>query len=405
MKSKSKTKSKTKSKRKPAKLKRKPDKGLKREQIAERNGQFLHDLAANIYTSKEYFKTGNNIMKIAEEIDRKIKRSGYKLLHPMSIEVNHYISDYAPYTEYRLRDEDIISFTIGTNGIKFGNPIPVRCAYTLSVKKESDYFYLIRAVSEACTAGMKECGPGVKLTEPSRAIEEVLNSYSDPVDGTVITDVKSLYNICGYNLENPEQMVPNLSKIPSHMENFCKGKMKEDQIYYIDVYGTNLTKNDVARNFSIPTMFKAPLFKNTKQVNMALNKLKVRYSKELYYFISQNYGSDIFSVRDVEKRCKNSWPKRYKFRPRQLTELSQHGIIKGIMAKFVDPDFNKKIKENMEKENMKRENTKKGKVATKTVSVKKDGRKAGGKDEENRTVTVHFGHSIYITDSGNKYLC
>lgn len=352
---------------------------MSRKSTAEKNGLFLHTLAEQIYSSKDYFSKGSNIMTIANKIDKDIKLGKYKLLHPTSIEVNHYISDYSPYTKYILRDEDVVSFTIGTNGSKNGDPIPVRCAYTLSIKRECDYYYLIRAISEACSVGMKACGPDVKFTEPSYAIEEVLESYTDPVDGTELTDIKSLYNICGYNLENPKQMIPNLGRIPSHMENFCKGRMKEDQIFYIDVYGTNLTKHDVARNFPIPTMFKAPLFKNPKQINVTLNKIKVRHTKDLYYFIKKNFGSSIFSVRDLEKRCKNSWGKRYKFRPIQLNELSKNGIIHGVAAKFVDPDFDKKVKNEM-----------KGNKNSK---------------DENRTIAVHFGHSIYITDSGNICLC
>ena len=322
-----------------------------------------------------------NIMDIAERIDKEIRRGGYVMLHPTSIEVNKMAANYSPYTEYKIMANDVISYTLGTNGHKRGKPIPVRCAYTWA-REKSDYHYLMRAVSEACYAGMAECGADVRLTEPSKAIEEVLNSYTDE-DGIKLNDIKSLYNVCGYNLEDAKQMVPNLEKIPSEMENYCKGRMEEDQIYFIDVYGTNLTKHDVARNVPIPTMFKPLLFKNRKQVNVALNRIKVRHARELYYFIQKNYNTSIFSVRDLEKRCNNSWPKKYKYKPRQIHSLSYEGIIKGIPAKFVDPDYNKKKQTVMKKK-----------------TTKKQVRK-----EKSKTVVVHYGHTIYINDRGNDYLC
>lgn len=355
-----------------SKKKIRPDKGLSRKKIAKRNGQFLQDLSKELYTRS--FKVGMDIVKISDDIVKRVKKGFYRPLHPPSIELNDYAIDYTPFLKYDIKDTDVVSFTIGTNGKKNGKKIPVRCAYTIG----EDYHYLIRAVSEACQEGMTECGPGVKLTQPSEAIEEVLKSYVDE-DGKELENIKSLYNLCGYNLENPKKIVPNLSHIPGNMENLCTGRMKEDEIYFIDVYGTNLDEHCVARYNQNPTMFKAPLFDNMKNVNKGLAKIKVRHARELYNFIKKHMGTETFALRELEKRCKNSWRKPYKFKPEQLSSLTRHGLIQGYASKYVDPKYQEKLK-----------NLKAGKPVS---------------EEESKVAVVHFGHSIYITENGNEFLC
>lgn len=127
-----------------------------------------------------------------------------------------------------MKKTDIVSFSIGIDGKKKSKIFaPVRCSYSLEF--DDKYHYLLRAVHEACGVGMDHCGPGVKLSEVASYIEEVLESYEDP-DGTTIENIKTLYNICGYNMENKTKMIPNIQAIPSDMQKYCRGRMKEDDI-------------------------------------------------------------------------------------------------------------------------------------------------------------------------------
>jgi methionine aminopeptidase len=303
------------------------------------------------YTFKS-MKIGHDIAEIAEDIDNKLYgQKNFKPILPISIEPGPFAQNYSPPIKYIIKKEDIISFTIG---IKTKKRI-LKVAHTRYFSKNNELAkHIIEAISEACNAGMKACGVDVRLLEPKNEIMEVLHSY----------EVASIINLCGHCLNDMTKLVPNIDPMPT-MYNFCRGKMKEDETYFIDVYGTNYMKDDIVIDNKFPSIYYIPKPKQGREqriLNDKINKLKLLTSKKIIKWAKQKYGYTPFSARSVFKKFPN-------FKSHSTQNLYKNKLLGVYHSKYIN------------------------------VPQK------GNDKAINNGIVSHIGHSVLIGKNGVKFLC
>jgi methionine aminopeptidase len=299
--------------------------------------------------SKEIFKSlkvGLDIVEIAEKFDKKIYNiKKCKPILPLSIEPGPFALNYSPNIKYIIGKNDIISFTLGLSS----GSNNLKTAYTRYFTKKNDMAVCIcTALNEACNEGLKSCGIDVRLIDIKNNIMEVLNSHEQ----------SSIINLCGHCLDNVAKIVPNVDPIPS-MYNFCRGKMKENEKYFIDVYGTNFSKNTSVVTNKFPTIYFINKPKNPREqrlLNDRVKKLKFHSSRKIYNWIKKEYNFSPLPARKIYENFPN-------FKSQSSQFLYEQKILNIIPAKTLKPT------------------------------------------KKNEGICAHFGHSILITENGCKFLC
>lgn len=243
-------------------------------------------------------KIGTNILDIAEKYDNIMYGLKDGIYPPLgiSIEPGPICCNYCPIVDHKINKDDIISYTISLQS-KNGNV--VRSANTRRFNKNNEIAsILIEALHDACNTAIKECGVDVRLLDPMDHISEVLNAY----------DVKSIINLCGYNLNNSKRLLPNIS--PSKkMLKYCTGKMIDGETYYIDVHGTNLDKHVYAEYNDSPSIVYIPKFITEKhrlvfknRINNHPSTIGSKIIKKLY----NNHHHNAISIRKLLTLIPNS---------------------------------------------------------------------------------------------------
>lgn len=276
----------------------------------------LKGIARTLY---EKLIPGADILKISKEIDENFlyNNDNFKPLHPCSIELGPICCNHSPFRSYKLRNDDIVSFTLG---IKDKNRKLYKTSYTKILDNKNDiHRYLLNNLMKALKSGLSIFGPNVSLMAPQRKISKILE----------VSGINSIENVCGYCLNNSNKIIPNISPLKS-MYSFCSGTMVPGERYYINVFGTNLSKHTIAKNYTIPTIYKLLKTSNRKEqrtYNYNLSKVPVM-SKKIESWAKKTFGITPFSARAVV----DNFPK---ISEKSISNLYNHGIIIPILSKYI----------------------------------------------------------------------
>lgn len=232
-------------------------------------------------------KAGTDILDLAQGTDNAINSMiGYSTLCPTTVELNYLVNNCAPSASYKIDGTDLVSFSVALAkeipGMK-GKYAHTKMAYTKPVN--TLYESLCKGTAEACNAGVKGCGVDVPLTELRHDIYEILESY----------EIRTVSNACGTELYDAMKIVPNSRIIPEFLRSnydLVNTRMEENEVYCIDVYGVDTSKDVEAVPFDYPSIFyklqnkKSP---HRKSVASAVS------------LIDSRYGENLFSIYDFMK--------------------------------------------------------------------------------------------------------
>ena len=372
-----------------------------------KNGEFLKSISSEIH-DKLHYKTQDDpsidINEVCEFFDQRIKKKGY-ILWPTSVEINQFVSDYSPAFKQEIGLNDKVSFTLSIDGHKKDKErYPIKCAYTFPAFGER-YLSLIKTVDEACQAGINKSGPDVSLIEVRDVISEVLESFSMEDSGgsnKVIEGIKTIKGTFGHSLSDNNKIIPSTQEISYDDVKRSSGRMEPNEMYYINVYGTNLAEHEPSYLFDpFPTMFSNTSFDGKhrrKELVKAIEMLKKvgRKPKELYDFCYSTYGTTkVYSLRDLMSKYKKTYNSDLKLI--EMRPVSQCGLITGIPTMLIEHDLPKKMKRMGELSELR-------KKTTDEIELEKINKEAK-ELKKNNSIAVHFGHSIYVTDSGSEIIC
>ncbi len=297
----------------------------------------------------ESIKVGADASKIVQVPDRTIfglKKEGYELLCPTTIDLNNFVNNCVPMHRYALAEDDVVSYCISLS-----KKIPgmdgyaqVKAAYT---KVFSPVYEKISTIAaEACNAGLKECGVDVPLTEPRHAIYEVLQS----------ADLYTISNICGHEMYNSHKIVPNGERIPDILRqayDLVNGRMRENEVYFIDVYATDTSADVEAVQFQFPSIYYGLENKRTPHR---------KSTAKAHEIIKKEYKGNVFSLWDFRERFEAK--ATIKLNKSIMEDLNKQQLIFPIASAIINNEM---------------------------------------KDISN--VVARFGHSIHIGAEKNTFLC
>jgi methionine aminopeptidase len=275
--------------------------------------KFIKTICRQVYMD---LKIDADIVNLSNKYDKILYKSPYTPLYGISFEPGPICCNYCPNVNYKITKNDIISYTLG---IKSKNNVLKTSRTRYFNKKNAVFNILTEAVNDACHEGIKVCGEDVRLITPMETISEVLESY----------DVKSINNLCGHNLNNLLKIVPNISPHPS-MRQFCKGKMINEELYYIDVYATNLSKHTSAYDFNHPSIFCIPSL-SSKRKRLDFNRKKRTLSKKIQRMTNYIYNThrhNFISSRMILQNVRGSTPFH-------INTLIKHKMLNVLPTKFV----------------------------------------------------------------------
>jgi methionine aminopeptidase len=322
------------------------------------NGALLQAIARKVY---EKIQVGTEVMQLAIDTEEMIRKCNKHVASPMSIEINNIVNNFAPMLPYNLTKDDIISYSLTLANDRSGFGI-VKCAYSVSLSGLHDD--IIEGITDACLAGIKECGPDARFIDVSKAIYETLRSL----------DIHTLTNVCGHSLNNAKRVIPCIptpaSKIYQNYE-YQHAKMKVGETFCIEVYGTDYIEDQEAI-VGLPTMY---------FINQCEKKPPPRLSslKSLYQMAANRYQNDIFSLRDLQLRMRNSNPNSgiRKYFIDKNGELKQkifdNAFRRLVREAYISPLYGCKLPANPQTGNM--------------------------------NIVSHIGHSVLITENGAIPLC
>jgi methionine aminopeptidase len=281
-------------------------------------GSMTRDLAKEFYGDIDI---GEDILNLAKKYDNKIQnlKGGYSLLCPTTIEMNYFVNNCSPSASYQIAADDLISYCLAVAKKipgKKGAYAHAKVAYTKTMTPIYDK--LVQVTSDASRAALKECGVDVPLTDLRLTISEILES----------SGFHTVSNVCGTELYNSAKIVPNSRVIPEYIRShydLVNGRMRENEVYFIDVYGTDTSADVEAKPFQYPSIYYALQPKrmpHRKSVSDAVNCIK------------KHYGQDLFSIRDF--RDKFEVYSKVKLNKTIMSDLDKGQYIFPVTCCFVE---------------------------------------------------------------------
>lgn len=260
--------------------------------MLENGDTILKKISRGLYKS---IGIGKNIHDLSKAVDLSLYNlDGYKPIMPCSIEFGPICCNHSPNGDYVLKAEDMVSYTIG---IKKKH----ECWKTSNIRllggAQDDNLCIRNAVYEGLKIGIESSGPDVRLLELCEKIGEVMDSHG----------IKSVKNICGQCLSNPKKIVPNCHPL-RNMIQFCSGKQLVGERYFIDVYGTNLSKHECAINTQndkqarmVPSIYQIPVTptKTSRLEYKARLDHCINKQSEIIKFVKNKYGNNPFPAREI----------------------------------------------------------------------------------------------------------
>lgn len=304
-------------------------------------GNFIRKLSARVFAAIDI---GADIADLAKDVDKSVTGK-YSLLCPTTMELNHFVNNCSPGISYKLGSDDLLSYCISVAGkIGDGKYAHAKAAFTKSNTPAHDK--LIAATAEACKAAMKEVGVDVPLSDLRLTTSEILYSAG----------FHTITNVCGHELYNSAKIVPNSLVIPEVLRSgydLINGRMKENEVYFIDVYGTNTSQDVEAVPFNFASIYHALDRKDVPHRKSTAEALSV---------IRKEYGDELFSLWDFREKFEKK--AKIKMNKSILEDLNKKGYIYPVTCAMINEEV-----------------------------------------KGTQNVVARFGHSVHIGDKKNTVIC
>lgn len=269
--------------------------------------------------AQNIIKPGIKLIDICETIENKIVDLFQENnLHtgigfPVGVSVNNIAAHDGtnPQDIRILKKNDVCKIDFGSH--VNGNIID--SAFTVAF--EPKYDNLLNASKEGTWTGIKMCGPDVLISEISKEIEEVIESYEVTLNGKTIP-VKSVINLGGHTIEPYKIHAGKLVLSSPKLIHDNTIRMKEGECYAIETFastGSGKVKNDMS----------LPINNYMLSDKTDISELKLNISQKIYYYLRRTRSTLPFCTRWLFKEFGN----KYKI---GLNELWKNGLVKPYAA-------------------------------------------------------------------------
>ena len=215
-----------------------------------------------------------------------------------------------------LKYDDVLKLDFGTHV----NGYITDCAFTVAFNPV--YKPLLDSTKEATWNAIKMAGPGVRMNDISKEINEIIESYEMEKDGKTY-QIKSIGNLGGHNIKQFQIHGGDIILCkPSTLEYYKDLKMKEDTCYAIETFATTGSGRVVDDTNSHCSHF-------MKKINHSKIPFQFKTTKKLYKHITNNRGTLPFCTRWLNE----TFNENYKI---GLNELLKKNILNSYPP-LIDP--------------------------------------------------------------------
>lgn len=248
---------------------------------------------------------GISMHKLADEIENGVRTlTGHQGLEPgdslkagmgfpTGLCLNNVAAHWTPNPggkEVVLQYDDVLKVDFGVHV----NGRIVDSAFT--VARNPVYGNLLEGVKAATNTGIKEAGPDARIDHISATIQEVMESYEVTLNGTTVP-IRAVRGITGHNILR--YRIHGDKQVP-FVKTQTDQRMEEGDVFAIETFGSTgkgYLRDDVgvygyARNYA---------FENVEGVYHGMA------AKALLKTIDDNFGTLVFSRRDLERLGVKNW--------------------------------------------------------------------------------------------------
>lgn len=247
----------------------------------EETGIYVNQLCEKIHNGIEI---GEDLLPVCEGVDTEIwKNKNYELLCPTTIDIDNFVQNCALQGPFLTGNDNVISYCVSI-AKKLPNAKFAHCKAAHTKIFNHLHEEVVSATNDACNAALKECGIDVRLDEIRFVTSEILDAAGS----------YGILNIPGNELYNSYKIVPTTLVIPNELRSkysLNNAKMLEDEVYFIDVYGTNCVEHVNAVRFPYPSIYFASKIKESTHR---------RSTNEVSNAIIKRFGEIPFTVRNLD---------------------------------------------------------------------------------------------------------
>ncbi len=243
----------------------------------------------------------------------------YKPMCPLTFEFGPIAAGYSQTdTFFKVNDKHIICYTMH---LKEGKRQIKKANYKVVDIDTNAYGFMVdRCMKDVMSTIFKNGNIGIDTSalDITNSIEEIIDSH----------DLSSLYDLCGYNLNNKLQLIPNIN--PPNREAIARNnfKLEAENTYYLDVYLTDLQHHSICDEHKIPYLFYCP---NIESVKHKFGTIKSSTVLSTIKYIVNYYHNRTFSVMDIYNKIGKNTNTQF-----AINYLNSREFIKSIPCKIHD---------------------------------------------------------------------
>ncbi|MBI4154474.1 type II methionyl aminopeptidase [Candidatus Woesearchaeota archaeon] len=235
---------------------------------------------------RKLIKVNVPLLKVAEDVEKKIYDLGGKPAFPVNLSINEIAAHFTPGIEDPIvfKEGDLVKLDVGVHveGYIGDN------ACTIDLGKNSE---LVKASEEALKAALKIVRTGIRLREIGKEIQEAIESF----------EFSPIRNLCGHQVEEYRQHAG--LTIPNY-DNGSDVELEEGMVIAIEPFATN--GEGIVIDGKPSGIFRLRQVKNTRNME----------GRKIIKFVEENFKTLPFAKR---------WLKQ--FSNFSLTSLEREGII------------------------------------------------------------------------------
>ncbi len=181
------------------------------------------EIAAKVLNyAKPLIKNGANIREVSDKIDQKTKDLGALPAWPVQIALDSTAAHFTPaFDDDQKFDNNVVSIDVG---VHIEGCIGDNAA---TVDLSNKYSDIVKASEDALKAAEKLLGPGVKINQISKAIQDAIESYN----------LKPIRNLTGHGLS--PWTIHDLPAIPNFETEDDDSELEADEVIAIEPFATN----------------------------------------------------------------------------------------------------------------------------------------------------------------------
>lgn len=251
-----------------------------------REGGRIHELVRNWAMEHNIIHPGVKLYDMCSEIEEATRRlvkynpPTRVMAFPCGCSINNVAAHYSPLPgdETILNPSDVmkIDFGVAINGYIIDS------AFTVCFDEK--FHNLIEATKEATETGIKLLGPDASLHDVGCAIEEVITSYTQEVDGKDIP-LKPVYNLSGHQMDRYH--IHQGKIIPITKYNQSTDRVKAGDLLALETFAS--TGKGIVFDHGAPSHFMI--------ASNAPPQVKNGSCSELYHLIQDSFKTLAFSQR------------------------------------------------------------------------------------------------------------